>query len=270
MDAAQTLADVASAYLLNAQARVDLEAASATERAALEQLRIVDRTKTEFLTTVIHELRTPMTSITGYTEMLQDGRSGELSDTQHEWSTPSTATATGSPRWPTTCWSWPGSRRARSARAHRRRPPRGGRGGPVGPAGAHRRPAPGRDLRACPPTPVLVDGDARDLERLVTNLLTNAVKFTKDGGWVRCTLSTDGSRRASRSATTASASPRPTRPTCSPGSSASSTAQEQAISGSGLGLNIVQSIAHNHGGTVSVTSEPGHGATFVVELPLLA
>ena len=39
-------------------------------------------------------------------------------------------------------------------------------------------------------------------------------------------------------------------------------------SGGGLGLSILQTIILCHGGTVSVTSEPGHGATFIVALPL--
>jgi two-component system nitrogen regulation sensor histidine kinase NtrY len=37
--------------------------------------------------------------------------------------------------------------------------------------------------------------------------------------------------------------------------------------GTGLGLAIVQSVISDHGGTISVQSEPGHGTTFVIELP---
>ena len=37
--------------------------------------------------------------------------------------------------------------------------------------------------------------------------------------------------------------------------------------GTGLGLAIVQSVISDHGGTISVQSQPGRGATFVVELP---
>jgi signal transduction histidine kinase len=37
--------------------------------------------------------------------------------------------------------------------------------------------------------------------------------------------------------------------------------------GTGLGLAIVQSVVSDHGGTVRVHSEPGHGTTFVIELP---
>ena len=48
----------------------------------------------------------------------------------------------------------------------------------------------------------------------------------------------------------------------------SSTATEQAIPGTGLGLVISRAIAEAHGGTIGVRSAPGAGTCFRVELPL--
>jgi two-component system sensor histidine kinase SenX3 len=45
------------------------------------------------------------------------------------------------------------------------------------------------------------------------------------------------------------------------------TARSRATGGTGLGLAIVKHVADNHGGNVSVWSEPGSGSTFTIELP---
>ena len=48
----------------------------------------------------------------------------------------------------------------------------------------------------------------------------------------------------------------------------SSTATEQAIPGTGLGLVISRAIVEAHGGTIGVTSQAGAGTCFRVELPI--
>ena len=49
---------------------------------AVDDLKIVDNMKTEFLSLISHELRTPLTSINGYASLLKDGQIGQLSDDQ--------------------------------------------------------------------------------------------------------------------------------------------------------------------------------------------
>jgi signal transduction histidine kinase len=268
--AAQTLADVATAYLLNAQARADLERVSATERAALESLRVVDRTRTEFLATVIHELRTPMTSITGYTKLLQDGDAGPLTPVQRRLVE---AIDRNNARLTVLAEDLLTLARLEQGAALDEHADLD-LGDVVRAAESSLQALlSARDLTVAfevPIAPVLVSGDARHLERLVSNLLTNAVKFTADGGWVRCVL-----RKRGRCASVEVSDNGIGIPLAEQGDLftrffRASTAQQHEIQGSGLGLNIIESIAHNHGGKVSLISADGEGTAVTVTLPLLS
>ena len=267
MSAAQTLADVATAYLLNAQARVDLKAASETEPAAVERLRALDQARNEFVATVSHELRTPMTSITGYVELLQDHNGGELSDEQNDFVD---AIRRNSDRL---------TALANDLLTLSSLEP----GIPTGQhldvdlsevlfaaASSMASVLAGRCLELtldAPPEPVIVNGDARHLERLVLNLLTNAVKFTPDRGWVKCVLKQQNGSALLEVSDNGIGIPEAEQHELFTRFFRSSTAHEHAIQGSGLGLAIVQSIAQGHGGRVSVHSSHMQGSTFTVELP---
>ncbi|MDX6372739.1 MAG: hypothetical protein QOD98_1727 [Nocardioidaceae bacterium] len=268
MGAAQTLADVASAYLLNAQARVDLAAVSATEREALEKLRVIDRTKTEFLATVIHELRTPMTSIVGYLELLLGGDTGDLTDVQHELLE---AIDRNGHRLTALADDLLTLARLEEGAVLEEHTDVDFGEVVLAVEAALNVLIGSRQLEVTfnvPHTPVLVRGDARQLERMTSNLLTNAVKFTEDGGWVRCSLcSEDGTVRLEVS-DNGIGIPEAEQPRLFTRFFRSSTAQHDAIPGSGLGLNIVESIASNHGGKVSLVSAHARGTTVLVELPL--
>ena len=67
-----------------AGAQIALETALAAERKAVANLTEVDRTKDAFVSSVSHELRTPITNIVGYLELLLDGAYGATTATQHE------------------------------------------------------------------------------------------------------------------------------------------------------------------------------------------
>lgn len=56
-------------------------------KTSYDELKQLDQLKSTFLATVSHELRTPLTSIIGYTEMLESGAAGALSDGQSEFLT---------------------------------------------------------------------------------------------------------------------------------------------------------------------------------------
>jgi signal transduction histidine kinase len=64
---------------------VALEGQNQELRRAVEHLRELDKLKSNFLATVSHELRTPLTSVIGFSEMLLQGIAGELNEEQREY-----------------------------------------------------------------------------------------------------------------------------------------------------------------------------------------
>jgi signal transduction histidine kinase len=247
MAAAQTLADVATAYLLNAQARV---------------------AKTEFVATVSHELRTPMASISGYIELLQDGEGGSLTDDQRLFVE---AIRRNSDRLTALANDLLTLSSLESGRfVHDQ----------VGVdlddvvRAAHTALMPlisSRDLVVTfeiPPEPVRVHGDARALESVVSNLVSNALKFTEDGGWVRCAVRAVGDQAVLEVSDNGLGIPEAEQRDLFTRFFRSSTAQERAIQGTGLGLTIVDAIVQSHGGDIAVVSRHLGGSTFTVNLPL--
>ena len=104
--------------------------------------------------------------------------------------------------------------------------------------------------------------------QLVGNLLSNAMKFTPAGGAVKVRTFVHGRHAVLEVADTGIGIPEGEQGRLFERFFRSSTATEQAIPGTGLGLVISRAIAEAHGGTISVTSKPGEGTCFRVELPL--
>jgi len=126
--------------------------------------------------------------------------------------------------------------------------------------------APGREPIACKLdldeslAPVAADPDL--LHRAVSNLVLNAMDAMPNGGTL-----TLGSRREDSKVTIQVADT---------GSGMTPEERDRIFTpyytskqhGTGLGLAIVQSVVSDHGGKISVQSEPGQGTTFVIELPI--
>jgi len=114
--------------------------------------------------------------------------------------------------------------------------------------------------------PMIVQGDEPKLERLLDNLVSNAVKFSPDGRTVCVSLAADGRTAELRvSDEGPGLPPEQLEAVFMPFHRAPDAA---AVPGIGLGLAIVKQITERHGGQVHVESVPGAGATFVVRLPL--
>ena len=118
-----------------------------------------------------------------------------------------------------------------------------------------------------PPGGALVDAEPADLERLVVNLVSNAVKYSHDGGEVDVHVADAAPhvvlRVADHGIGVAPAEQR--RLFEEFYRSADPAAASQP--GTGLGLSIVQRIVRHLGGEVAVESAPGEGSVFTVTLP---
>ncbi|WP_313406693.1 HAMP domain-containing sensor histidine kinase [Aeromicrobium sp.] len=110
--------------------------------------------------------------------------------------------------------------------------------------------------------PTWVVGDSQLLERAVTNLLDNAAKWSPADGTVRVRL-------ANGTVTVTDEGPG-INPEDLPHvfDRFYRSTEARMLPGSGLGLAIVKRAADRHGGSVQVTSRPGHGATFTFRVPL--
>jgi PAS domain S-box-containing protein len=247
-----------------------LVAALDKEREAVERLRQLDQAKSDFVSTVSHELRTPITSISGYTEMLQDGAAGDLSDDQNRLVdavrrngdrlialADDLLTLSSFESGTITLERAVVDLREVVARAQEA----------LTPLTSGRHVDVSYDL---PAQPVNVRGDAGHLERVVFNLMSNAVKFTEDGGAVCLTLRASGEDARLEVRDTGIGIPVAEQQDLFTRFFRSSTAQERAIQGTGLGLSIVASIVHTHGGEIAVDSAHLAGTTFTVRLPLIA
>jgi len=115
--------------------------------------------------------------------------------------------------------------------------------------------------------------DAAELERVLDNLLGNAVKYSPCGGAVTVRLTREIDRGEDWAVLTVrdaglGIAPADLPHIFQPRYRAASVAGKQ--SGSGMGLAIVRQIVKAHGGTVTAESRLGHGSTFAVRLPLAA
>jgi two-component system phosphate regulon sensor histidine kinase PhoR len=115
-----------------------------------------------------------------------------------------------------------------------------------------------------------VRADHEGLREILDNLIDNAIKYTPDGGTVTVSWQGDSSHcRISVADTGIGIKPDDQRRVFERFYRVDK-ARSRELGGTGLGLAIVKHLAQAFSGKVAVTSEPGRGSTFTVELPVAA
>lgn len=239
------------------------------EEQVLEQLKQLDRAKDEFVSTVSHELRTPLTSIAGYVELFEDGFVQDMSPQQsamlgvvqrnvdrlrlliEDLLTLSRVEAEAF----RTSFEVLDLSLVTSDVAH-----------DVAEIAAR---AQVRVRESGPGQPVLVNGDVQQLSRAVLNLVTNAIKFSPPGSQVLIRLTELDGKAAVSVIDQGIGIPAEELATLGTRFYRASNAVEAEITGTGLGLRIVQTIADNHGGCLELESAEGAGTTARLVVPVL-
>jgi two-component system phosphate regulon sensor histidine kinase PhoR len=232
----------------------------------ITRLERLERVRQEFLSNVSHELRTPLTSILAFVETLADGaledkennfrfldvirrnaeRMHHLIDDILELSAIEAGKTQVRPRkfrlYPLVEDIWSSlSEKSQSK--------------------------PNITFANDVPVDTVVFADPRRLEQILTNLISNAVKFNREGGSVSVSHElTDGMHRIRVTDTGEGIAPEHL-PRIFERFYRTDTARSRELGGTGLGLAIVKHLARLHGGEARVGSTLGNGSIFTVDLP---
>lgn len=230
--------------------------------------REVDRMKTEFISLVSHEFRTPLTSIKGYTDLLTSGEVGEISEDQKEFLQ---IVQTNADRLMALINDLLDISRMEQGRVELRE-------GTVdvvpliqGSLVAMQLQVQSKQQRLImnldQPLPP-VRGDMARISQILTNLLSNAHKYTLAGGTITVSAAQEGEMLRVSIADTGVGLTEEEQLHLFTRFYRAKNSATQDVGGTGLGLSITRMLVEMHGGTITVQSQPGKGSTFSFTLPI--
>jgi signal transduction histidine kinase len=235
--------------------------------AANAQLMELDRMKDAFISMVTHELRTPLTVISGTSELLEAGIYGPLAPEQAE---PVSQIAFQADRLRGLVNDLLDLSKMAAGMMRLRREPLdayslveavvqqlvtlAARGGVL------LRNQVRHDLPE-------IDCDGQRIEQVLTNLISNAIKFTPTGGQIIVSATAEANQLRFCVADTGQGIPPEALPRIFDKFFQVQSNTETGKIGTGLGLAIVKHLVELHGGEVSVESEPGKGSRFYFTVP---
>jgi PAS domain S-box-containing protein len=229
-----------------------------------------ERMKSEFVSTVSHELRTPLTSIGGSLALLAGGAVGQLEEKAARLVSIAHSNCERLIRLINDLLDIEKIESGKMSFDMRRLM--------VGPL-VHRTVTANRQFAndhkvsleiGLPPWPQCVMGDPDRLEQVLTNLVSNAIKYSPQGETVYVTAVQNGSTVRIEVCDRGTGVPQEFRERIFSKFAMADSSDARTRGGTGLGLAIVREIAASHGGSAGFEDRDGGGAIFYLELPLLA
>ncbi len=252
---------------LSEERRQQLLEANRELEAATEQLRELDQLKSQFFANVSHELRTPLALILGPVRKLRDG--GDLSEGQRRdldvvdrnahillkhVNDLLDASKLEAGRMNLDYAEVDLAEQVRLTASH------------FDPLARER----AISFTVQTPRSLSAQVDPEKLQRVLLNLLSNAFKFTPDGGSVRAELRAEGERALIEVADSGPGVEPELREAVFERFRQGEGGSTRRFGGTGLGLAIAREFVELHGGGINIGDTPEGGALFRVELPLLA
>jgi signal transduction histidine kinase len=238
-------------------------------RARAETTEAADRMKSEFVATLAHEARVPLTTITGFAEMLAGGYAGALTGRQADYANGIAATAQQLARLIDDILdlaSIDAGMTHLELSSFDLHTALAGLIAAVSDRARTRRLTLAFD---CPPAIGRIDGDERRIRQAVLHLLNNAILYTPAGGTI--TLAAKRTRGDIQIAVgdTGIGIARDDLPRIREPFVRGAGADTYGP-GAGLGLALVRRFAEMHGGTMDIASGRNRGTTVTIRLPILA
>lgn len=248
------------------------------ERAYVNSLEQATRLKSEFISIASHELRSPISVLSGYRDVLASGGIGPLTPRQQEVLEAMRGHLTRLTRVAedaTQVAQVTGERLHLDMQPFEFEPTLRRAVGAALALGSGRQ----VHVEVSPdPVPRAVVGDAAALGQAITHLVSNAIRFTPDGGRVDVTARVEGGTLRIAVRDSGVGIPEDRLRAILAGQATSRESREAVNAstldlqfnrvGLGLGLSIARSIIEAHGGTLEAVSRPGEGSTFSIRIPV--
>jgi signal transduction histidine kinase len=231
------------------------------------QLEVASQHKSEFLANMSHELRTPLNAIIGFSEVLSERMFGELNEKQEEYLKDIHASGqhllslindildlskveAGRMELELTDWDLPTAIESSLTLVRERAGRRG--------IALH---------QAVDQRLGQIRGDERKIKQVLLNLLSNALKFTSEGGRVHVRASvSDGMAEVSVRDTGIGVAPEDQEAIFEEFRQVGTA--DKKVEGTGLGLTLSRKFIELHGGRIWVQSQVGVGSTFTFTIPV--
>ena len=241
---------------------------AALDRARVtERLAALEKTKSQFLNLASHELRSPLGVINGYLSMLEQGALGQLTESGVR---AVEVLKTKALEMNLLVTQMLDAARLEDGRLALKRD-RVDLRDVAGEALQVVRPlaAAGHDLSLeTPPRQVIVFGDVDRLTTIISNLLENAIKYSPEGGKIRCIVGAVEHTASVSVVDNGVGVAREDIPRLFKRFERIENRKTSHVAGTGLGLYLSRELARQHGGDIQVESGPDAGSTFTLSLPL--